>query len=235
MADPLPSNSPAIAATAAPATELSDGSLLGRVLAWLALSFLITVIGVGIAPLPWNALIDWIGNGLPLVIVTFITSLALLFVINRAVRAGRVGLAVGLFSAFALVEGMFIGPVVWSYISDGAYDAVSNALLGSIGVFLVASAVVWLTNRSFAAWGRWLLAALLVGILLLWAALTVPIPQLALNLAIGLVFFGLTIFDFWRVKTRTTPDRSGILLAVSLYLDFINLFLILLRVFGRRR
>lgn len=213
----------------------ADRPLLGKVLAWLALALLITTIGAGIAPLPWNASIDLIGNGLPLLIVTFIVSLGLLIGINRSLNAGRTRLAAGLFFAFALAEGLFIGPVVWSYINDGAYDTVSNALLATFGVFLVAAAVVWLTSRSFAAWGRWLLTVLVIGIALSLAALVVPIPQLALNLGIGIVFMGLTIFDFWRVRTRAVVDRSGILLAVNLYLDFINLFLIALRLFGRRR
>jgi FtsH-binding integral membrane protein len=219
----------------APALAIPERSLLNRVLGWLGLSLLITAIGVIISPLPWNALIDLFGNGLPLLVVTFLVGLGLLFAINRAASAQRTGLAAMLFLTFALVEGVFIGPLVWSYISDGAYNVVVNALVATFGVFLVAVAVVWLTNRSFAAWGRWLLSALLVGIVLLLAALLVPIPALLLNVAIGLVFIGLTIFDFWRVKARYTTDRSGILLSVSLYLDFVNLFLIFLRIFGRRR
>jgi len=48
------------------------------------------------------------------------------------------------------------------------------------------------------------------------------------------VFVGLTFFDFWRVKADRAGDNNSLLLALSLYLDFINLFLILLRIFGRR-
>lgn len=231
LADPVAAPSP----IATQPLSAVDRPLLGKVLGWLSLSLLITALGVGFAPLPWNALIDLVGNGLPLLIVAFISSLVLLVAINRSVSAGRTRLAAGLFFLFALVEGVFIGPLVWSYLSDGAYDIVSNALLATFGVFLVAAAVVWITNRSFAAWGRGLLAALVVGIVLLLAASIVPIDQLALNLGIGVVFIGLTIFDFWRVKARAVADQSGILLAVSLYLDFINLFLIALRIFGRRR
>jgi FtsH-binding integral membrane protein len=44
----------------------------------------------------------------------------------------------------------------------------------------------------------------------------------------------LTFYDFWRVKAQRAGDNNALLLALSLYLDFINLFLILLRIFGRR-
>ncbi|HEV1997387.1 MAG TPA: Bax inhibitor-1 family protein [Candidatus Dormibacteraeota bacterium] len=55
-----------------------------------------------------------------------------------------------------------------------------------------------------------------------------------LDLFLGAVFVGLTLFDFWRVKAARPGDDSALLIALSLYLDFLNLFLILLRIFGRR-
>ena len=61
-----------------------------------------------------------------------------------------------------------------------------------------------------------------------------PIGTLALSALLGVVFIGLTFFDFWRVKAERAGDNNALLLALSPYLDFINLFLILLRIFGRR-
>src|SRR6266516_1461380 len=102
--------------------------------------------------------------------------------------------------------------------------------------FLVAAAVVYLTSINMAAWGKYLLGALLVGIVISFATLIFhfPISNLALSLFLGVVFVGLTFFDFWRVKAERAGDNNALLLALSLYLDFINLFLILLRIFGRR-
>ena len=105
-----------------------------------------------------------------------------------------------------------------------------------MGIFLVAAAVVYLTSINMAAWGKYLLGALLVGIVISFATLIFhfPISNLALSLFLGVVFVGLTFFDFWRVKAERAGDNNALLLALSLYLDFINLFLILLRIFGRR-
>src|SRR5713226_8699604 len=187
-----------------------ERSLLSRTMGWLALSLALTVGGVsayyaGIAPkLPW--------------FLYFIVALGLIFGIQATANSKNTGLAVGLFAVFSVVEGLFIAP------------------LGTVGIFLVAAAVVYLTSINLAAWGRYLLGALLLGIVASLATLIfhLPISQLALSLFLGVVFIGLTFFDFWRVKAERAGDNNALLLALSLYLDFINLFLILLRIFGRR-
>jgi len=167
--------------------------------------------------------------------LAFILIIGLIFGIQAAVRAGNTGLGASLFAVFAVAEGMLIAPVVDIYLRvDPA--AVGNAVLGTAGIFVVSAGIVWVSNRSFAAWGKWLLGALVVGILLAVVSIFFPsaIPQFFLDLFLGAVFVGLTIFDFWRVKAQRPGDDSALLIAVSLYLDFINLFLILLRIFGRR-
>jgi FtsH-binding integral membrane protein len=205
-----------------------ERSLLSRVMGWLALSLALTAGGVylwinGVAPqLPW--------------IVYFLVAIGLIFGIQATANRKNTSLAVGLFAVFSVVEGLFIAPIV-SYYLNAEPDAVGNALLGTVGIFLVAAAVVYLTSINMAAWGRYLLGALLLGILVSFATLIFhfPISQLALSAFLGIVFVGLTFFDFWRVKAQRAGDNNALLLALSLYLDFINLFLILLRIFGGRR
>ena len=203
-----------------------ERSLLSRVLGWLGLSLALTAGGyylytagfmVGVSPF-----------------IFFIVAIALIFGIQWASRSNQT-LAIALFAVFSVVEGLFIAPVVAIYVQNQP-DVVGNALLGTVGIFLVAAAVVYLTSINLAAWGRWLLGALLIGIVISLATLIFhfPISQLAISLFLGVVFVGLTFFDFWRVKAERTGDNNELLLALSLYLDFINLFLILLRIFGRR-
>ncbi len=202
---------------------VAERSLLSRVLAWLGISLILTAVGVYFSPyvpLPW-----WL---------LAIGALGLIFAIQGAVGARRHGLAIGLFAGFALLEGLFIGPLVLASLAVQP-DAVGNALLGTVGVFMVAAAVVWLTSINLAAWGKWLFGALLIGIVLSIAAIFIGFNRLLLDLFLGAVFVGLTFFDFWRVKAQRASDNDALLMALSLYLDFINLFLILLRIFGRRR
>ena len=201
-----------------------ERSLLSRTMGWLGLSLALTAGGVyayyaGVAP-----------NFNPL--IYFIVALGLIFGIQAAAQRNHT-LAAGLLAVFSVVEGLFIAPVLSFYPTD----AIANALLGTVGIFLVAAAVVYLTSINMAAWGRYLLGALLLGILVSLGTLIFhfPISQLAISAFLGVVFVGLTFFDFWRVKAQRAGDNNSLLLALSLYLDFINLFLILLRIFGGRR
>ena len=202
-----------------------ERSLLSRVMGWLALSLALTAGGVylwfaGVAP-----------NISPF--IYFLVAIGLIFGIQATANSKNTSLAVGLFAVFSVVEGLFIAPVISFYPTD----ALGNALLGTVGIFLVAAAVVYLTSINMAAWGRYLIGALLLGILVSFATLIfhLPISQLALTGFLGVVFVGLTFYDFWRVKAQRAGDNNSLLLALSLYLDFINLFLILLRIFGGRR
>ncbi|SRR5713101_28858 len=204
-----------------------ERSLLSRTMGWLALSLALTAGGIYL----------WIDGLAPNIspLVYFLVALGLIFGIQATANSKNTSLAVGLFAIFSVVEGLFIAPIV-SYYQQSAPDAVGQALVGTVGIFLVAAAVVYLTSINMAAWGRYLLGALLLGILVSFATLIfhLPISQLALSAFLGVVFVGLTFFDFWRVKADRAGDNNSLLLALSLYLDFINLFLILLRIFGRR-
>jgi uncharacterized protein len=205
-----------------------ERSLLSRTMGWLALSLALTTGGVYL----------WIAGAVPQSIpwfLYFLVAIGLIFGIQATANSKNTALAAGLFAVFSVVEGVFIAPLV-SYYQTNAPDAVGNALLGTVGIFLVAAAVVYLTSINMAAWGRYLLGALLLGILVSLATLIfrLPVSQLALSGFLGVVFVGLTFYDFWRVKAQRAGDNNALLLALSLYLDFINLFLILLRIFGRR-
>jgi len=205
-----------------------ERSLLSRTMGWLGLSLALTTGGVylwtsGVVPqnIPW--------------FLYFIVAIGLIFGIQAAAQRNQT-LAAALLAVFSVVEGLFIAPIVVYYL-QAAPDAVGQALLGTVGIFFVAAAIVYLTSINFAAWGRYLLAALLIGIVVSFGTLIFhfPISQLAISLFLGAVFVGLTFFDFWRVKAERAGDNNALLLALSLYLDFINLFLILLRIFGNRR
>ncbi|HET9849253.1 MAG TPA: Bax inhibitor-1 family protein [Candidatus Dormibacteraeota bacterium] len=204
----------------------TERSLLSRTMGWLGLSLALTAGGVYL----WGA---GFAQNLPWFLF-FLVAIGLIFGIQAAASRNRT-LAAGLLAVFSVVEGLFIAPIVYHYLAQQP-DAVGNALLGTVGIFLVAAAVVYLTSINLAAWGKWLLGALLIGIVVSFATLIfrLPIGSLVISLFLGVVFVGLTFYDFWRVKAERAGDNNALLLALSLYLDFINLFLILLRIFGRR-
>lgn len=200
-------------------------NLLDAVLGWLAISLILTAVGV-YAALAFGLSLPWL--------IALVVMIGLIFAINWAARSDNQPLAVGLFFVFSISEGIFIAPVIAYYLSWNP-AAIGNAVLGTAGVFFLAASVVYISNRSFASWGKYLLMALLVGIVLMIASIFLPISQLLISGLLGIIFVGLTIFDFWRVKAARPGDNNALLIAMSLYLDFINIFLILLRIFGGGR
>src|SRR5438094_3707772 len=120
-----------------------ERSLLSRVMGWLALSLALTTGGIylwiaGVVPqnIPW--------------LLYFIVAIGLIFGIQAATNSKNQSLAVGLFGLFSVIEGLFIAPIV-AYYLHAEPDAVGSALLGSVGILLVAWAGVF--RRSSAMWG----------------------------------------------------------------------------------
>jgi modulator of FtsH protease len=165
-------------------------------------------------------------------IASYIASFALLFGLQAAVRRSE-QLAVTLLFGFGLLLGLAVAPTV-SYYMNADPQAVWQAG-GATALFIAGfGAAGYATRRDLSSLARasfWALLALIVfGIVLVF----VQIPHGALIYAIaGLVIFaGLTLFDFQRLR-QTQDIRSAPLLAASIFLDVLNVFLLFLQIFGR--
>jgi FtsH-binding integral membrane protein len=164
-------------------------------------------------------------------ILWYIAAFAVLFGMNAAAQRSE-QLAVGLLFAFGVLLGLAVAPTVGYYV--GADPQAVWEAGGATALFIVGfGAAGYATRRDLTPLARyffWALLALIVfGIVLVF----VQIPGGALIYAIvGLVIFaGLTLFDFQRL--RTTQDiRSAPLLAASIFLDVLNVFLLFLSIFG---
>jgi FtsH-binding integral membrane protein len=164
-------------------------------------------------------------------ILWFVAALAVLFGMNAAAQRSE-QLAVGLLFAFGLLLGLATAPTVGYYV--GADPQAVWEAGGATALFIAGfGAAGYATRRDLAPLARYFLWALLAligfGIVLIF----VQIPGGALIYAIaGLVIFaGLTLFDFQRL--RTTQDiRTAPLLAASIFLDVLNVFLLFLSIFS---
>lgn len=161
----------------------------------------------------------------------YIAAFAVLFGMNAAVQRSE-QLAVGLLFAFGVLLGLAVAPTVGYYV--GADPQAVWEAGGATALFIAGfGAVGYATRRDLTPLARYffwaLLALILFGIVLVF----VQIPGGALIYAIaGLVIFaGLTLFDFQRL--RTTQDiRNAPLLAASIFLDVLNVFLLFLSIFS---
>ena len=197
--------------------------LLAKVLGITALGFLVTAMGVATAP-AWSMMPG------------FIAVLALIFAIN-AVRRRSDNLALGLFLALAFFMGWEIAPIIHMYVRTiGTYVVFQAAMTTALGMTAMAC-VSYLFSINYRriqgiATGA-LLLLILVGIASAFFHFMSPNTYSWIALAI---FTALTIADFARIRAGG-DGMSATQLAVGIYLDAINIFIILLQLFGggRRR
>jgi FtsH-binding integral membrane protein len=179
------------------------------------------------------ALGAWAGHNLTggVGIVAFIAAFACLIGMRFAARKS-VQLTVGLLAAFGLLIGLAVAPTVAYY---GSMDP--RALWeagGSTALFIAAfGAAGYATRRDLTALARvafWALLALIVlGIVLIFVH--IPGADLAYSVLGLVIFAGFTMFDFQRLRTNTDITAAP-LLAASIFLDVLNVFLFFLEIFS---
>jgi FtsH-binding integral membrane protein len=209
-------------AASAPLSRDETGRLFGQTMGLVALTAGVFALGAYIGR-------DTSGG---FAIVCFLAALAVLLGMNAAVKRSE-QLAVGLLFGFGLLLGLAMAPTVAFYV-DADPQAVWQAG-GATALFVAGfGAAGYATRRDLSALARilfWALIALIgFGIVLVF----VQIPNGSLIYAVaGLVIFaGLTMFDFQRLR-RTQDIRTAPLLAASIFLDILNVFLLFLSLFGR--
>ncbi|MGC1380587.1 MAG: Bax inhibitor-1 family protein [Candidatus Baltobacteraceae bacterium] len=205
------------------APAISTQSLLAQVLGITALGLCIT------------ALAAWLfqdvshGVGLVAMIVGFI----LLFSIYGARRNETLSLL--LFYAFTFCQGIGLAPVINQYVQAFGPDIVVNAALTTgLGMFAL-GAIVYATGLDLRRFQGIFMIALLglivVGIVSLFVKFIHPETYAWITLVI---FSGLVLIDFARLRAGG-DGLTPVMMATSIYLDAINIFLALLQIFGGRR
>src|SRR6201986_1253551 len=180
-----------------------------------------------------SALGAWLGRNLTgaVGIIAFIAAFACLIGMRVAVRSS-IQLAVGLLGAFGLLIGRAVAPTIAYY---GSMDPRALWQAGGATALFIAGfgAAGYATRRDLAPLARisfWALVALIVvGVVLTFV--TIPGADLAYS-ALGLVIFaGFVMFDFQRLRTNTDQTVAP-LLAASIFLDVLNVFLFFLEIFS---
>jgi len=179
------------------------------------------------------ALGAYLGRNLPggAGVIAFIAAFACLIGMQFAARKSR-QLTVGLLGAFGLLTGLALAPVLTAYASID--PQVLWQAGGATALFIAGfGAAGYATRRDLTAIARagfWALLALIgFGIALIF----VNIPGGAVIYSVlGLVIFaGFTMFDFQRIR-RSQDIRTAPLLAASIFLDILNVFLFFLQIFS---
>ncbi len=197
------------------------------------LSQVLGITGIGLCV---TALASYLFRDMPPSFLTFgalIGGFVLLFAIGR-MRANE-PVALLLFYTFTFLEGIGIAPTIAYYAHiDGPSVVVNAALTTGLGMLGLAS-IVYATTFDFRRLYGVLMMALLAIILVSIVSIFIHfVSPTAISWIVLVIFAGLTLADFARI--RAGGDGLGpVMMAVSIYLDAINIFLALLQIFGGRR
>jgi FtsH-binding integral membrane protein len=173
-----------------------------------------------------------------------IAQFALVMVISAGIRKLSATAALGLFFIYAASMGLTLGVIVWAYLqTPGGSTAVASAFLSASAMFGAAAIYGGVTKRDLTKLGGILFMALIGLIVAMVVNIFLGSSQINFVISIvGVVIFtALTAWDVQRISrgelaaVTGSQEKGAVLAALSLYLDFINLFLFMLRLFGGNR
>ncbi|MBP2845024.1 Bax inhibitor-1/YccA family protein [Dickeya oryzae] len=230
----------------------SNGSIVQQASTGLQ-TYMAQVYGWMTCGLLLTAFVSWYAANTPAVLqlvfsskITFyglvIAQLGLVFVLSGMVHRLSGGVATTLFMLYSALTGLTLSSIFIVYSGE----SIASTFVITAGMFGAMSLYGYVTRRDLTGLGSMLFMAL-IGILLatlvnFW--LKSEGLQLAITYIGVLVFVGLTAYDTQKLKNigeeLSVDDKDNfrkysIMGALTLYLDFINLFLMLLRLFGSRR
>jgi len=178
------------------------------------------------------------GTGLSWVVM--LSPLAFIFALSFGVNKMKASTLQLLFWGFAAVMGLSMASIFIAYTQT----SIARVFFISASMFAAMSLYGYTTKKDLSGWGSFLFMGL-IGIIIA-SVVNIFLQSSAMQFVISvigvLVFVGLTAFDTQKIKNMYSETdgaeslaKKSIMGAVTLYLDFVNLFLMLLRLFGDRR
>ncbi len=214
------------------AATLAPSSFLQRVFAWMFAGLLVTAAAAAAIGTSDALLTDITANPI-LLIVLFVAQLGLVIAISARADRMSPALATGLFLLYSATNGVIFALIFELYTAQSIF----TAFLVTAGMFGAMALYGYVTKTDLSRLGAILFMAL-IG-LILATIVNIFVANEALywitTYAGVAIFAGLTAHDVQKIKRYEGGQGDAIRGALSLYLDFINLFLFLLRIFGQSR
>ena len=175
--------------------------------------------------------------------ILILAELGMVFAIGGMVNRMSAGTATSLFIIYSALNGVTLSFIFLAYTRTSIF----STFFICAGTFIGCSIYGWATKKDLTSWGGFLMMGL-IGIIIA-SLVNMFIQSSGMSIIISyigvLIFVGLTAYDTQKIKNMAMTQPAGldnavvrkgaILGALSLYLDFINLFLMLLRFFGGSR
>ena len=172
-----------------------------------------------------------------------VAELAMVFALSGWVERMSPATATGLFVGYSALNGVTLSVIVLAYTQASIF----STFFVCSATFAACSVYGWTTKKDLTSWGGFLTMGL-IGIIIA-SVVNIFIQSNAMTMILSyigvIVFVGLTAYDTQKIKNLALTQpvdadgsvvrRLAIVGALTLYLDFINLFLMLLRILGSRR
>ncbi len=224
------------------AVQVKTNSFIRSVYNWMAIALLLT--GSTAYYVSHNETVFQLIYGTPgLIMILIFAELGFVFFLSARIQKIKAATATALFTIYSILNGITLSYIFLRYTST---SIVSTFMICSV-TFLACSVYGMITKRDLTSLGGFMIMGL-IGIIIA-SVVNIFIQSSAMQMMISyigvVVFIGLTAYDTQKLKTMavTLPDnasgamiRKGALMgALSLYLDFINLFIMMLHIFGGSR
>lgn len=216
--------------------ESRSVALMNKVYIWMSLGLCITGITAYLS-FAQGWVLSLANYMLPLVIA----ELAMVFILSSMIH--KISLSIGtlLFVAYSILNGLTLSPIF--YVYDG--NSIATTFFITAGLFTALAVYGTVTKRDLTKIGSMLTIGLIGIVIASLVNLFIGSGVFSLIISIlgVIIFVGLTAYDAQKIKAMSEAldpydeqsQKIALLGSLTLYLDFINLFLFLLRIFGGRR
>ncbi len=229
------------------ATIVSQNTVLRSAFAWMSLAMVLTTISAllfAFVPELTTLLIEptEFGGAKPTMLAYVVMFAPIIFVMAMSFGVNKMSLPVlvGTFVAYSIVNGISFSFIFFIYNIGSIY----KVFLSTAGLFAVMAIAGYTTKTDLTKLGSILMIGLIgivVASLINFFMHSAQMDYIISILGV-IIFTGLTAYDVQKIKNigeqagdSSEGKKYGIMGALTLYLDFINLFLFLLRLFGGRK
>ncbi len=223
-------------------SEILVNAFVRSVYNWMAVGLFLTGV-VSLYVASSETIMRFIFGNSMVFFILILAELGLVFSISGMINKISAGTATSLFVLYSALNGVTLSFIFLAYTST----SIASTFFICGGTFVACSIYGWTTKKDLTSIGGFLMMGL-IGIIIA-SLVNMFIRSSAMNMIISyigvIVFVGLTAYDTQKLKNMAITQPAGadeavvrkgaILGALSLYLDFINLFLMLLRIFGQSR
>jgi uncharacterized protein len=215
---------------------VKQNALVRQVYAWMGAGLAVTAC-MALITLSSPVMLAAIAGNRMVFYGLMIGELALVFTLSGAINRLSATTATLIFVAYSALNGVTLSIVTLVYTRG----SIASTFVITAGMFGAMSIYGHMTKRDLTSWGSFLFMGLIGVVIAMFVNIFVGSSAVSWIISgIGvIVFTGLTAYDTWKIKAMAAQGTEGrkpaILGALTLYLDFINLFLMLLNFTGNRR